>query len=223
MFMSRLELAALPADTPQLWRAQGDAYALHHLVWALFSDGPQRRRDFLYRHEGGLVYAVSQRPPVTGWAGPALAVKPYAPQLAAGQRLAFSLRANPVVSRKDDSGRQHRHDVVMEAKKALERQGVPKEKRPPQAELVRQAGLEWLAARAEANGFSFEPGAVLVEGYRQHQFGKRGGQRPVQLATLDFSGVLTVTDPARFGEMLGNGLGPAKGFGCGLVLIKTAG
>lgn len=223
MFMSRLQLDALPASAPQLWRAQGDAYALHHLVWALFSDGPQRRRDFLYRHEPGFIYAVSRRPPEGSWAGPALQVKPYAPQISAGQRLAFSLRVNPVVSRKDENRRQQRHDVVMEEKKKLARQGVDKREWPPQAELVRRAGLAWLAARAEPNGFSFEPGAVRVEGYRQHQFVKRGRQDTVKVSSLDFEGLLSVTDAARFGELLGDGLGPAKGFGCGLMLIKRAG
>ncbi len=223
MYFSRLELASLPAAAPQLWRARGDAYALHHLVWELFSDGPERRRDFLYRHEEGVIYAVSQRPPRQDWAGAALAVKPYAPKLAAGQVLAFSLRANPIISRKDENRRQQRHDVVMEAKKDLERQGLAKDKWPPLSELTRQAGLAWLAARAEAHGFAFEPRAVMVEGYRQHQFDKRGGRGRVRLSTLDFSGRLQVADPARLVEVLYHGLGPAKGFGCGLMLVKGAG
>jgi CRISPR system Cascade subunit CasE len=45
----------------------------------------------------------------------------------------------------------------------------------------------------------------------------------VRLSTLDFDGLLTVADPGRFGELLFSGLGPAKGFGCGLMLIKGAG
>lgn len=223
MFISRLDLAALPAEAPQLWRARGDAYAQHHLVWELFSDGPDRRRDFLYRHEESIVYAVSQRPPRQDWAGAALAVKPYAPKLAVRQPLAFSLRVNPIISRKDENRRQQRHDVVMEAKKALERQGLAKEQWPPLSELTRQAGLAWLAARAEAHGFSFEPRAIMVEGYRQHQFDKRGGRGTVRFSTLDFSGRLQVTDPAHFVETLYHGLGPAKGFGCGLMLIKGTG
>lgn len=222
MFFSRLKIGSLPPDTPQLWRAQGDAYALHHLVWSLFSDGPDRRRDFLYRHEGDLVYAVSARPPQNAWAGPALAYKPYAPQIEPGMRLYFSLRANPIVSRRDELGRQHRHDVVMEAKHKL-RQESGQPLNITQTELVRQTGLRWLETRAPGAGFSFAPDSLRVEGYRQHQFGKRGSSRQVSLSTLDFEGLLTVTEPTRFLEVLFNGLGPAKGFGCGLMLVKGGG
>ena len=42
--------------------------------------------------------------------------KPFAPALAAGDRLGFSLRANPVVRRRDPSRcRSVKHDVVMDA------------------------------------------------------------------------------------------------------------
>ena len=39
-------------------------------------------------------------------------------------------------------------------------------------------------------------------------------------STLDFSGLLTVTAPEKFLSALYGGIGPAKGFGCGLLLVK---
>ena len=42
------------------------------------------------------------------------------------------------------------------------------------------------------------------------------------LRTLDFGGILTVVDPERFIEALYQGVGSAKAFGCGLMLVRRA-
>ena len=44
----------------------------------------------------------------------------------------------------------------------------------------------------------------------------RGGK----LATVTFNGVMKVSNPARLIELLEKGVGPAKGFGCGLLLVR---
>lgn len=221
MYLSDINLGKAEADSPEVWQALGDGYFEHRLLWNLFSDGPERRRDFLYRRlDTHRILAVSVRPPqaARGW----VRTRPYEPKLSAGQRLVFSLRVNPVVSRRDDDKRQHRHDVVMEAKKQLERQGVPKEKWPQPAELAREAGLAWLASRTAQAGFKAEPREVLVEGYAQHRLDSPRKGRAAQFSSLDVSGLLTVEDPVLFRDALFNGLGPAKAYGCGLLLIKPA-
>jgi len=45
MYLSRLTLSRAPSA------AALDAH--HRLLWSLFSDDPDRRRDFLWREEGG--------------------------------------------------------------------------------------------------------------------------------------------------------------------------
>jgi len=45
-------------------------------------------------------------------------------------------------------------------------------------------------------------------------------QGRITFSTLDFSGILGVTDPGQFRNTLFNGIGPAKGFGCGLMMVK---
>lgn len=222
MYLSDINLRQAEADSPEVWRSLGDGYFEHRLLWNLFSDGPERKRDFLYRRlEAGRILAVSERRPTREhrW----VRTLDYDPQLRAGQRLAFSLRVNPVVSRRDNDKRQHRHDVVMEEKKARGWKNIPDEKRPPLAELVREAGLAWLASRALQAGFSALPEAVMVEGYVQHRLDSpRKGRRQAQFSSLDFSGLLTVEDPGLFRQTLFTGLGPAKAYGCGLLLVKPA-
>ncbi len=97
------------------------AGAAHRLVWALFADGPERRRDFLWREEGpGRFLALSARPPVDSHGLFRLEWQPFEPVLAPGDRLRFLLRANPVIARSDAPGqRGRRHDVVMDAIRAV--------------------------------------------------------------------------------------------------------
>jgi len=44
----------------------------------------------------------------------------------------------------------------------------------------------------------------------------RGGK----LVTVTFEGNLWVKEPERFVNFLQNGVGPAKSFGCGLLLVR---
>ena len=40
---------------------------------------------------------------------------------------------------------------------------------------------------------------------------------------MDFTGKLTVLDAAKFGAALTQGIGHAKAFGCGLLLVRRVG
>ena len=220
MFLSRIELDPAAASEPSLWKRFYQPYEFHSLLWQCFSDGPERERDFIYRQEGRRAYALSLRPPVSPGRGWRVESKPFSPRLKPGQRLGFLLRANPVVSRRDNNNKQRRHDLVMEAKTDLKKQGLPKDQWPPQSELVREAGLKWLLARSGPNGFNLEKDSFTADGYHQVRFPKKG--RLVSISVLDMGGVLRVEDVDAFTAMLGRGLGPAKGFGCGLFLIRRA-
>ena len=61
-----------------------------------------------------------------------------------------------------------------------------------------------------------------MEGYRRQRFRKFRSNREITFSSLDFSGLLTVKDTDLFGSVLFRGLGPAKGFGCGLMLVRRA-
>lgn len=209
----------------------GNLYQLHQWLWRFFPEHPDKR-DFLFRrHEQGSetlprFYVVSAEEPQT--CSPAWQVqsKPYQPKLTVGERLRFELRANPVVAKKTPDGKTKRHDVVMEAKlRLLADQGadswrhLPDDKKEPLYDVVQEAGAQWLKVRAEKNGFALSQ--LQVDAYLQHRAGRRDS-RDIRFSTLDFSGELTVTDPALLQKVLVNGLGHAKAFGCGLLLIKRA-
>jgi CRISPR system Cascade subunit CasE len=109
----------------------------------------------------------------------------------------------------------------MEAKKRLRSAGVSKAAWPTEAQLAQEHGTAWLVRHAENRGFAVEPGQVLVDGYEVHTFKKPQGKE-IRFATCDFHGLLTVTDADAFLQTLHQGVGPAKGFGCGLFLIRRA-
>lgn len=203
----------------------GAPYADHQWLWQLFPAPPGTTRDFLFRRmdAGGLpkYYVVSKRAPAVSTGAWVVRTRPYAPRLAAGDRLSFELRANPVVTSSTD-GRRSRHDVVMQRKKLLLRERghsrwndwVGSDK-PALYDLVRNTCGEWLELRAGGRGFSIDSSSLNVAGYEQH---REAGQ--LTFSSVDFTGTLTVLDPEIFATTLFEGIGHAKAFGCGLLLVR---
>ncbi|HYZ23761.1 MAG TPA: type I-E CRISPR-associated protein Cas6/Cse3/CasE [Rhodopila sp.] len=194
------------------------ASASHKLVWALFADAADRRRDFLWREDRpGHFMTLSSRPPDDPHGLFDLDTKPFEPALSPGDRLGFTLRVNPVVSRPAARGeRGKRHDVVMDALRT-----VPAgERAAARMGAVSSAGQTWLARQGEAHGF-VPIGEVMVDGYDRLCV-PRYPAKPAIFGVLDISGVLEVRDPARFLVRVSGGFGHARAFGCGLMLIRRA-
>lgn len=228
MYFSRIRFRRESVSAADLSRALlQDGYGAHQQIWRLFEAPERHCRDFLFRrdseHSWPLFLAVSSTQPHDDRGVWSIDTKPYEPVVKTGDRFAFSLRANPVVTRwvgEGEKKRHARHDVVMDAKRRLDTEGVPKAQRPSIVELAQDQGFAWLENRAENCGFALNRNLVRVDGYRQLCIRKNGKKRPIRLSTLDFRGVLTVTSPERFRDTLFTGIGPAKGFGCGLMLVR---
>lgn len=229
MYFSRLvpDLAD-PAVVPWLTGTEGPQ-ADHRLIWRLMDRPADAERSFLFRRfrqQGTPAWYVVDERPVPQRPGWSIASKPFAPQLEAGQQLEFSVRVNPVITRREGQSRQ-RHDLVMDEKHRKHWRSKPRAEREPLADLVRSAGVRWLTeptggdglCRAERAGFRVEPGSLACDGYHQHRLPRRGG-RAIALSTLDLAGVLEVVDPERLHQTLQTGLGHGKAFGCGLLLLK---
>ncbi len=191
----------------------------HHLVWALFADAEDRRRDFLWREmRPGEFLILAERPPVDQHGIFNLEYKPFSPVLRPGQHLQFDLRANPVVNVAAKPGeRGRRHDVVMHnlskldrSQRALAREGA-----------MRESALAWLVRKGAIAGFRIEPDHLHIDRY-EHVRVPREGARAVIFSALTFQGMLEVKDPARFVSSILAGFGAAKAFGCGLMLIRRA-
>jgi CRISPR system Cascade subunit CasE len=193
--------------------------AAHSLVWALFADGPDRRRDFLWREiRPGEFLILAARPPVDAHDLFDLEFKPFAPVLRPGQCLGFDLRANPVISVPEKPGqRGRRHDVVMHALSML----APAERAAARERAIREGGAAWLARKGATAGFSIAPIGLYIDGYERVRVPREDG-RAVIFSTLIFQGVLIVREPERFLAGILRGFGAAKSYGCGLMLIRRA-
>lgn len=236
------------------WGALGglDPYRQHQLVWKMFALPPKARNalaPFLFRTEIHdhlpRFYVLSKVVPDDRSGMWRVESQEYRPQLAAGDRLAFKLRANPVVKRpgaavSEPDGRARlrvsgnregrekhkvlRHDAVMDAKLRIGWKSLRQEERPPLAVLVQEAGARWLRGRADAIGCQIDETHLRADGHTIHSMQRgwdgKDGHQAIRLSTLDFEGTLEVTDPARLLSVLFNGIGPAKSFGCGLLLVR---
>jgi CRISPR system Cascade subunit CasE len=216
-WFSRASLQARPRNSELLRRLSRheEAYRDHALVWRLFP-GDGNPRDFVFRREdkvGGspVYYIVSRREPCDVDGLFQLQSKPYWPRLAAGTRVHFDLRANPTVSRRHENGVSRRHDVLMDAKRSV---NDPRKT----TSAMEEAGHAWLLARASHWGLEMDGSEVLQTGYRQHRLTPKG--KRIEFSSLDYRGAARVADPEALSRVLLDGVGHARGFGCGLLLVK---
>ena len=249
MYLSRVKVLAEQPDK-LIAILKKDHYQIHQLLWELFPErGCETKRDFLFRRDESegfpLFYLLSVTQPQNLPGVLKVESKVFNPNLNKGDKLTFSLRANPIIKSKryaeNPASDYTRHDVVMHLKKSLLAKGIAKEDLPSQARLTQDAGERWLQEKEAENGFKLLPVEiearddsdfeeepeqkvfpVIVNGYQQHRFKKRNVSKPIVMSTLDFEGLLEVTDVEKFKKILFEGIGSAKAFGCGLMLIKRA-
>lgn len=236
---------ALSASTP---------YRVHQALWQLFDLPDGSERPFLYREyqRGGetFYYVLSKLKPKSEHPFFSVQSKAFTPKLYNGQRLAFELRANPVVTVKRDNGKSSRHDVMMMAKKDMLAQGFD----DPYAidEAMFDAGVNWITnpTRLAEWGVIIHP-KLELSAYTQHKFRRTSEDlsqqreqskdkdaskeedknktdrvtvnkksRLIQFSSLDYEGALEIQDAKLFYDKLLQGFGKQKAFGCGLMLIR---
>jgi CRISPR system Cascade subunit CasE len=112
------------------------------------------------------------------------------------------------------ASRGKRVDAVMHTKR-------PKSERTgrPSQDVLDRAALDWLLRRQDRLGVAFDEERCFASGYKTNRVLRREGA-PITFASVDYEGALTVVDPARFANALAAGIGKAKAFGCGLLLIR---
>jgi CRISPR system Cascade subunit CasE len=198
-------------------------YLQHQQLWTLFKHPPGTIRPFLFHHrvadekpgQTSFMLVSEQQPlaPDPRWT---VRSKAYPPTFSAGRTLAFELRINPSVRSKNQQGKSQRFDPV-----ALALLKLPKGERAAERQrYVHQELTPWLAARGATYGFELDIERTVVTRYEPLEFaGGRSGHQ-VRLSVADFRGVLRVADPVRFAQSAAEGIGHARGFGCGLLLLR---
>ena len=184
-----------------------DSYRWHQAIWGCFPGRKDDKRDFLTRIDEldgkTQIWILSPaKPAKPGWCPDgALKTKELAKSFLGHGRYAFDLKANPTkrMSVKGEDGKSPRGKRVLLTKP--------------------DALREWLHRKGEANGFILSDETPLeigpVSGCHYNAKGNESFHGEVQ-----FKGVLEVANTEKFVEGYHKGIGTAKGFGCGLLLIK---
>lgn len=120
--------------------------------------------------------------------------------LSSGQLLRFRLRANP----------SKRHP------QSRKRVGLYSE----------QDRLEWLQRKGQQHGFSISPDHVSLHPTFWREFNlpsqEKGKKQRATFNFVDFEGLLTVENPETLNLAVRQGIGSAKGLGCGLLSLARA-
>lgn len=204
-------LTLLTCDTSSFmgrsWLA--NPYRVHQRLLMAFPDGDAGR--MLYRIEDGwqppriLVQAPGQADWARAFADlPVLAETPQQKTLeitpATGQRLRFRLRANPTKR----VGADQENDKLAGKRVQL---------------FGEEAQVAWLRRQGERGGFALLD--CRVSGV-ETQRSRRTAGAEMRHQAVTFDGVLRVTDAVAFLDALAGGIGPAKGFGCGLLSVARS-
>lgn len=218
MYLSRL---ILNPRSKQVQREARDPYQQHRTVLSAFPEALPEGERILYRLDtqprtGHMVLLV-QSHTTPNWAGLAAkdyllpvdpfsdmlnpAVKTIALSLQAGQTLSFRLRANPT--------KRLLKDIPERNLKKGQRIGLFEE--PDQ--------LDWLNKKAKDHGFAVGNVHIIAEGFKS---GKTSDEQRLAFFAVRFEGYLQVIDPAKLGQAVEGGIGPAKAFGCGLLSLARA-
>lgn len=221
MFLTRVELP---------WEAARNPYDIHRQLWRLFPgeapesrvSGDEKKQGFLFRVESNLagrparLLVQSRLKPEIAPGVSLIGTREFHPNPSAGQRLAFLLTANPVktivdveVEAKPDKLRRH---VERSDRRGDKISRLPKSRVPIVKEEEQR---QWLTRKLIGAGM-VDGVSVLPHAPTYFRKGNRGGK----LVTVTFEGVLNVTDADRLTGLLEAGIGPAKAFGCGLLLVR---
>lgn len=220
LYLSHIRLSRSPSVRALSGLLMPDDAALrrsaqHNLLWSVFADGPERTRDFLWREEqDGSFLVLSAREPKQIDLFEPHRIKPFAPVVHTGDQLGFVLRANATRAKSDGK----RVDVVMDALHS-----IPSGQRNTQRmDIAAREGRAWLERQAEKGGFRLLD-AQLQDYSTETLPSKNGRKNQIRFGIIDLAGSLEVTEPELFLKTVAGGLGRAKAFGCGLMLIRRAG
>jgi CRISPR system Cascade subunit CasE len=205
--MTHLTQVNLPYELAAKLRLR-DSYDWHQRAWECFPGRPRDARDFLTRldekPEGFRLLIVSPREPARPDWCPAddehWRTKPIPETYFGRSRYAFQLRANPT-----------------KKVTALNPEGSPRKNSRRVPLRTREMLLAWLQRKAEQGGFRVDPEKVRTTPEGPERFSKPGACGTH--TAVDFRGVLEVTDPAAFHGAFTRGIGSAKAFGFGMLVI----
>ncbi len=195
MYLSKVFLEPVALNNAHVW---------HKALWTLFPNRvPDTTAPFLFLIEqmnlakgAKLLVQSEQLPEKSSNVARVLAHKHWQPQFHLGQRLVFSLRANPTkkIRDKDNSERKIRVPLIKEEEQEA-----------------------WLNRKLDPVGNLHE---IRIQKHPPIYF--RKGARAGKVVSVSYEGIFEVQNPKSLQKIWESGIGPAKAFGCGMLMIRRA-
>jgi CRISPR system Cascade subunit CasE len=209
--MLYLTKLTLQTSNPAALRAMGDLHMLHRLVLRAFPEaedgGPGRVLFRLEtpqspREEPTLLIQSQIEPQSNEWQRIACVEGPrqWEPTFVRSQQFRFRLRATPTKAKTFG----------------------PEEKKPGHRRIglyTEDEQRDWLMRKATENGFSVAALKLRKIGW---QSGRKPGGGVITHHAVEYDGVLQVLEAESFTAAIIGGVGPAKGFGFGLLSLARA-
>lgn len=226
MYLSKVSILQSRQASQELIKlGKNGSYASHQLLWKLFTE--EDKRNFLFREEisengSPEFFILSKNKPSVSVGNLSeifnIRTKEFNPQLIKGQRLAYKLRVNPTVCKKNEDGKNKRHDVLMNAK--FHARQLPGSNKQKIKVAMDNAAHQWISASRRLEQWGIQLDSLPeIECYTQHHSHKKTGNS-VRFSSVDFQGVMTIKDPSLFIDQYQKGFGRAKSMGCGLMMIR---
>ena len=191
-------------------KACRNPYEIHRALWRMFSEDLNAGRNFLFRVEKSgrrqaELLMQSMRQPVSQSPDASLlATRDYPLKLIEGQRVRFLLIANPVKTINDEKGRKNAKGEVKKCRVPL---------------IVESEQRLWMERKLDV---SARLEALIIANRLPLYFRKSEANMAGKIQPVSFQGILQITKPTILKEMIINGIGPAKSFGCGLLSLARA-
>lgn len=184
-----------------------DTYDWHQRIWQAFSEHTGQTRDFLIRvdrkEEAFRVIILSASiPKKPNWCPTdSFATKIISDEFFAHMRYRFSLLANPTkklrVNNPDGSRKKNGRRIPLTKREDL---------------------IAWLERKAANSGFTLNLDSIRTLSRGREFFHKNGAAHGTHSA-IEFQGELAVTNPAQLRATVADGIGSAKAFGFGLLVL----
>ena len=202
-WLARLDVTARIAREEKI----ADSYSWHKRLWDCYPGNDDSKRDFLTRIDPAEGYFRAwilgkNKPVVPEWCpAECFAAKEVVPSFLSHRIYAFDLRANPT-------------KCLVQRNKNGERKRQGK-----RIALIDPADLKnWLDRKAMLGGFSISDSKPLDIGPVVENYFRKKGHTGYHTG-VQFRGILNVTDSEAFHKTYISGIGSAKGFGFGLLLL----
>jgi len=197
-------LTQVVVDNKTAARFYSDAYIWHQRIWKAFPGKEDSNRDFLTRIDrkpGCTVVLILSPDTPTPLKWGQWKTKQVGDAFLEHGRYMFQLKANPTVKQvvRDEAGNRRKNGLRRSITDPYE---------------LRQ----WMKRKAEQGGFALE--YLEVSHPVMQAFRKRG--KPGSHSQVDFRGILRVVNHGLFKKTFEKGIGTAKAFGFGMLVLQPA-